>query len=99
MAGLFPANQTALQLESLDQVLEALPELSKTADPYFLSSYTSVLLTPMCRPESVAQLQSALDDSMNGRADRLNSTALRFLREAHQADRECLALRPAQNRK
>jgi aminopeptidase N len=99
MAGLFPANQTALQLESLDQVLEALPELSKTADPYFLSSYASVLLTPMCRPESVAQLQSALDDSMNGRADRLNSTALRFLREAHQADRECLALRPAQNRK
>jgi aminopeptidase N len=97
MAGLFPANQTALQLESLNQVLEALPELSKTADPYFLSSYTSVLLTPMCRPESVAQLQSALDDSMNRRADRLNSTALRFLREAHQADRECLALRPVQN--
>jgi aminopeptidase N len=97
MAGLFPANQTALQLESLNQVLEALPELSKTADPYFLSSYTSVLLTPMCRPESVAQLQSALDDSMNRRADRLNSTALRFLREAHQADRECLALRAVQN--
>jgi aminopeptidase N len=97
MAGLFPASQTALQLESLTQVLEALPELSKTADPYFLSSYTSVLLTPMCRPESVAQLQSALDDSMNRRADRLNSTALRFLREAHQADRECLALRPVQN--
>jgi aminopeptidase N len=97
MAGLFPANQTALQLESLDQVLAALPELSKTADPYFLSSYTSVLLTPMCRPESVARLQSALDDSMNGRANSLNSTALRFLREAHQADRECLALRPVQN--
>jgi aminopeptidase N len=97
MAGLFPANQTALQLKSLNQVLEALPELSKTADPYFLSSYTSVLLTPMCRPESVAQLQAALDDSMNRRADCLNSTALRFLREAHQADRECLALRPVQN--
>ena len=97
MAGLFPANQTALQLESLNQVLETLPELSKMADPYFLSSYTSVLLTPMCRSESVAQLQSALDDSMNRRADRLNSTALRFLREAHQADRECLALRAVQN--
>jgi aminopeptidase N len=93
MAGLFPANQIALQLESLSQVLEALPELSKSADPYFLSSYTSVLLTPMCRPESVAQLQSALD----GQADRLNSTALRFLREAHQADRECLALRAVQD--
>ena len=93
MAGLFPANQTALQLMSLDRILEALPELSETADPYFLSSYTSVLLTPMCRPESFALLQSALDEQ----ADRLNSTALRFLREAHQADRECLALRPLQN--
>jgi aminopeptidase N len=92
MAGLFPANQTALQLQHLNQVLEALPDLSKTADPYFLSSYTSILLTPMCRPESVAQLQSALDEQ----ADRLNSTALRFLREAHQADRECLALRSLQ---
>jgi aminopeptidase N len=97
MAGLFPANQTALQLRSLSQILEALPELSKSSDPYFLSSYTSVLLTPMCTPESVARLQSALDDSMNKRADRLNSTALRFLREAHQADRECLALRLVQN--
>ncbi|MGH8165870.1 MAG: ERAP1-like C-terminal domain-containing protein, partial [Woeseiaceae bacterium] len=48
MAGLFPASQTALQLESLSQVLEGLPELSRTTDPYFLSSYTSVLLTPMC---------------------------------------------------
>jgi len=93
MAGLFPANQTGLQLESLSQILEALPELSESADPYFLSSYTSVLLTPMCRPESVAQLQSALDEQ----SDRLNSTALRFLREAHQADRECLALRAVQN--
>ena len=93
MAGLFPANQTGLQLESLSQVLEALPGLSESADPYFLSSYTSVLLTPMCRPESVAQLQSALDEQ----SDRLNSTALRFLREAHQADRECLALRAVQN--
>jgi aminopeptidase N len=92
MAGLFPANQTALQLQHLNQVLEALPDLSKTADPYFLSSYTSILLTPMCRPESVAQLQSALDEQV----DRLNSTALRFLREAHQADRECLALRSLQ---
>lgn len=89
MAGLFPANQTGLQLEHLDRILGALPALSRTADPYFLSSYTSVLLTPMCRPESVAKMQAALEQQ----ADRLNSTALRFLREAHQADRECLELR------
>lgn len=89
MAGLFPAEQTDLQLELLGEVLEALPELSRTTDHYFLSSYASVLLTPMCRPESVAMMQAAIEEQ----ADRLNSTAMRFLREAHQADRECLALR------
>jgi aminopeptidase N len=92
MAGLFPSNQTALQLELLGQVLDALPELSKTTDPYFMSSYASVLLTPMCLRESSALMQKALDEQ----ADQLNSTALRFLREAHQADRECLALRSVQ---
>ncbi len=92
MAGLFPPNQTVLQLELLGQVLNALPELSKTTDPYFMSSYASVLLTPMCLPESGALMQKALDEH----ADPLNSTALRFLQEAHQADRECLALRSVQ---
>jgi len=92
MAGLFPSNQTALQLELLGQVLDALPELSETTDPYFMSSYASVLLTPMCLSESGALMQKALDEH----ADQLNSTALRFLREAYQADRECLALRSVQ---
>jgi len=92
MAGLFPPNQTALQFELLGQALDALPELSETTDPYFMSSYASVLLTPMCLPESGALMQKALDEH----ADQLNSTALRFLREAHQADRECLALRSVQ---
>ena len=92
MAELFPPNQTVLQLELLDQVLEALPDLSKTRDPYFVSSYASALLTPMCVPESGLLMKKALDEH----ADRLNSTALRFLREAYQADRECLALRSVQ---
>ncbi len=92
MAGLFPPNQTALQLELLGRVLDALPELSETTDPYFMSSYASVLLTPVCVPESGSLMQKTLDEH----ADRLNSTALRFLREAHQADRECLALRGVQ---
>jgi hypothetical protein len=92
MAGLFPPNQTALQFELLGRVLDALPELSETTDPYFMSSYAGVLLTPMCFPESGALMQKALDEH----ADQLNSTALRFLREAHQADQECLALRSVQ---
>lgn len=92
MLGLFPSNQTALQLEFLDEVLDALQALSETADPYFVSSYVSSLLTPMCVAGSAAKMQAALA----GYVDDSNSTARRFLREAHQADSECLALRSAQ---
>jgi hypothetical protein len=92
MAGLFPANQTALQLELLDVVLDGLPEFSGKADPYFLSSYASGLLTPMCRSESTAIMRAALDEF----ARLLDSTALRFLREAQQADQECSFLRDKQ---
>jgi Peptidase family M1 domain len=59
---------------------------------FFMSSYASMLLTPMCVEESVAKMQKALDTH----AEELSSTALRFLREAHQADSECLALRSKQ---
>ena len=92
MAGMFPSNQTGLQLELLDEILSALPILSGKADPYFLSSYATVLLMPMCQSESTALMRAALDEY----EDRLDSTALRFLREAHQADSECLLLRRTQ---
>jgi aminopeptidase N len=92
MGGLFPASQTLLQEEVLDEVLQALPVLSHKVDPYFMTSYVKQLLQPMCLPHSVARMQAALDET----ADQLDSTALRFLREAHQADSECLILRDEQ---
>jgi aminopeptidase N len=92
MAGLFPPGQTALEFDLLPQILQSLPLLSHRVDPYFMSSYVSSLLPPMCRPDSVALLQKALDEH----SGQLDSTALKFLREAQQADAECLALRQAQ---
>lgn len=89
MSGLFPASQTRLQLELLTKILGALPQMSRDADSYFLSSYATELLTPMCRSESSALMRATLDEF----SDQLNPTALRFLREAEQADVECLALR------
>jgi len=89
---LFPATQTDLQLQVLEMILSSLPEMSKDADPYFLSSYTTALLAPMCRSESSALMQATLDEY----GEQLNPTATRFLREAHQADVECKALRAAQ---
>jgi aminopeptidase N len=92
MYGLFPASQADLQLELLTKILSSLPQMSRDADQYFLRSYASILLTPMCRSESNALMQATLDEF----GGELNPTALRFLREAHQADVECQALRMAQ---
>jgi len=92
MGALFPATQTELQLDLLVKILGALPQMSRDADVYFLSSYATSLLTPMCREESTALMQATLDEF----GDELNPTALRFLREAHQADAECQELRAAQ---
>jgi aminopeptidase N len=92
MLGLFPPTQTDLQLELLTKILSSLPQMSRDADAYFLKSYTTDLLTPMCRQESSALMQATLDEF----SGQLNPTASRFLREAHQADLECQALRAAQ---
>jgi aminopeptidase N len=92
LAGMFPANQSELQKQLLDQILPSLPALSHKVDPYFMTSYVESLLKPMCSEESVAKMGQALETM----AGQLDSTALRFLREAHQADEECLALRSLQ---
>ncbi|HET6565667.1 MAG TPA: M1 family aminopeptidase, partial [Xanthomonadales bacterium] len=92
LAGLFPANQTELQIQALDSILQSLPALSHKVDPYFMTHYVKGLLPPMCRPASVEKMQQALEQA----SSELDSTALRFLREAHQADQECLALRAMQ---
>ncbi len=89
MAELFPATQTDLQLKVLEQLLSSLPQMSREADPYFLTSYTEALLTPICRPESSALMQATLDEF----SEQLNPTALRFIREAQQRDVECQSLR------
>lgn len=92
MAQLFPATQTELQLQLLTRILGALPQMSRSADTYFLSSYTASLLTPMCTAESSALMQATLDEF----GDELHPTVRKYLREAHQADVECDALRAVQ---
>jgi len=86
IASLFPNKQTALQAGQLQRILQSLPALSD-ADPYFISSYVSGLLKPVCTTQSVAAMAAALD------AGGINSTTELFLREAHQADLECMGLR------
>ena len=83
---LFPASQTSQQAEQLDFILQSLPGLSDR-DPYFMSSYVSGLLRPVCTAQSVAAMATALKEGG------LDSTTELFLREAHQADAACLDLR------
>ncbi len=92
MYGLFPATQTDLQLNLLTKILSSLPQMSREADQYFLTTYATVMLRPMCRSESNALMQATLDEF----GDQLNPTALGSLREALQADVECQALRATQ---
>jgi hypothetical protein len=66
--------------------------MSRDADQYFLTTYATAMLRPMCRSESNALMQATLDEF----GDQLNPTALGALREAHQADVECQALRATQ---
>jgi hypothetical protein len=80
-----------VQLQVLEKILSSLPQMSREADAYFLSSYTSTLLTPMCRLKSSALMKATLDKF----GEQLNPTALRFVREAHQQDVECQQLRAA----
>ena len=86
MDSLFPASQTGLQQQQLIRILQSL-SLLLDRDPYFLSSYVSALLRPICTVESVAAIAATLATG------NLNSTTELFLREAHQADAECLELR------
>ena len=85
---LVPPNQALLGLELLETIIDPLGELSEHADHYFISHYVRGLLGKTCRQKGVARMAAHLE-----MPERLSSTALRFLREAHQADNECVVLR------
>ncbi|MCZ6644237.1 MAG: ERAP1-like C-terminal domain-containing protein, partial [Gammaproteobacteria bacterium] len=85
---LVPPNQTSLGLTLIEDILNPLNELSQHSDHYFISHYVRGLLGNTCHSEGVNKMAVHLETP-----ERLSSTALRFLREAHQADSECAALR------
>ena len=72
----------------LEVILLPLGELSQHSDHYFVSHYVRGLLGKTCRLAGVARMAAHLEAP-----ERLSSTGLRFLREAHQAESECAALR------
>ncbi|MEE9562472.1 MAG: hypothetical protein V3W50_05335, partial [Thermoanaerobaculia bacterium] len=87
MAELFPANQVVLQTGLLGEILDPLPQMSGTRDPYFLHSYAQHLLAASCRPEAVEKISDLLAD-----AKRLGPTVRKDLLAARQETERCLAL-------
>jgi hypothetical protein len=87
MAELFPANQVDLQTDLIGEILEPLPRMSGSRDPYFLHSYVYNLLATSCRPEAVEEVSQMLAGS-NG----LDATVRKDLLEARQETERCLAL-------
>ncbi|TNF71249.1 MAG: aminopeptidase N [Acidobacteria bacterium] len=86
MAELFPGSQVDLQTELLGDILDPLPEMSRTRDPYFLHSYAYHLLAASCRPEAVEEFSRMMADP-----GRLHATVRKDLLEARQATERCLA--------
>ena len=87
MSTLFPSHQTDLQMTLLEDLLEPLPAMSVAREPFFLSSYTRLLLSGTCRPESVRRLERSIDENRG-----LNATVERFLRETHEEDARCVKI-------
>jgi aminopeptidase N len=87
MAELFPPSQTSLQTYLIEEILEPLPRMSGTRDPYFLKSYAHQLLAVSCRPEVTEEVSRMLAGS-----DRLDATVRKDLLEARQEAERCLAL-------
>jgi aminopeptidase N len=87
MSTLFPSHQKELQRSLLDDLLEPLPRMSVAREPFFLSSYTRLLLSGTCRPESVRRLERSIDENQG-----LNATVERFLREVHEEDARCVKI-------
>ncbi len=85
---LFPSYQSGLQAELMPEISGDMVTLGENRDAYFLSSYVGTLLTGACDAKALEYLDRALEQ-----ADRLDPTVRRFLREAHQQDAACAAIK------
>ncbi len=86
IGALFPASQYGLQETLAADIIASLPVVGKQHEDAFLLSY-GTLIPRLCRPESVARLEQAIEEYQD-----INPVLLRALRVAHQEDARCLAM-------
>ncbi len=87
MSSLFPAHQTEIQNSLLGEVLAPIPEMSRSRDAYFLSSYGYGLLRNTCSQSAVDQISKLLEQR-----DQLASPIERALLETRQEAERCVRL-------
>jgi aminopeptidase N len=88
MEALLPPNQGAINAELLPEVLAALAGFDPGVDPYFAARFAQGLLVPLCTEEATRAYAEAVASEAP-----MASAARLFLREAQQANQECLRVR------
>jgi aminopeptidase N len=88
MEALLPSNQGAINAELLPDLLSALAGFDPGVDPYFAARFAQGLLVPLCTQEAARAYAEATASEAP-----LASAARLFLREAQQANQECLRVR------
>lgn len=90
--GLFPTEQIRLQLQFSSEVLEQLPDLSRSKPPEFMSSVLAGLLRSACDATYLTELEGAI---VGGNA--LHPDLIRELKDTRFEVRRCLAIAAHQN--
>ncbi|WP_243491429.1 aminopeptidase N [Massilia violaceinigra] len=90
MENLYPAGQRVLSEMSAAERLRQLPALDKAAGPVYMRSFAATLIPKDCTPASVARLARAAKE-LKG----LSEGTMRALRDEHENERRCLAVRKA----
>lgn len=90
MAVLFPAEQGALAEASAQRILDAVPELNRSASQEFLGEFTGYLSTATCTEASVARLAQA-----NAQFAGMQPLVVKNYLIHHQDDARCVRMRQA----
>jgi aminopeptidase N len=90
MDSLYPAGQRALSELTAAERLRQLPALDQAAGPVYMRAWAANLIPKNCTPASVARLARA-SRQFKG----LSEGTVRALRDEHENERRCLAVRKA----
>lgn len=90
MGALYPVEQDALAEASAEHRLATLPAIDKANNPVFMRSYANAMIPSNCSDASIARLNQAV-----ARYQDLSAGTMRALKETHEQESRCVAIRKA----